>query len=742
MPAPDRDPPIKIIPDSTRFPKGIVDYYSAAEVDALLAGLPSGVQSGVHEGPIPQPSAPTPQALEDAFVDFEDGLHYFKDTGSLVAITRQQYQTTITITGPTKSVAKIVKSDAGLPTPQNPSYLVQQEPDGKWMKLTSDEFNTPFGPPQMVDLFALTGGGTVDLSAYAKLTDATQVLTAQRFVGRGLILEQFLGGSARGNLGLADLSNGNDVRLGVSLDGKEPTQLAWLTDLASYYTKPEVDAKVAVLQQGVTDANLGVQAVADQIPFVAEQIGIQTEAKLALKADRADLLESIVAELSREPAALSNWMRVIVTSPDFTDGIRGIDHQHTMQDIPGLYSSIEGIGWKLDDRYTKAEVDAKLEADKDFSIANDNVLLASITSLQEVVSNLGEVGTGQIDVLDAIRDVEIEPSAIRLTGDAVSPIAWKGGLSLAPVKDGSDWRLGWNDGKNAHNLFHSDDFTADNIVAVLTGQDIQLGQIQLQTITSNNTAFAGDNGRIMAQKADGGPVETVAYLSDITAADLSGYAKVNDPAQMLTAKSVIAEGFAFSTVEVLKIHDTGEGYGPRLSYITVSGGQPVIDPVCLKSDLEPLAALLPRVEAVEAAQGLATGKLDIEDPVFAELKKSILDAVAKQAVGDERFAPPDDINWTGLRTGMFIQMMGGFIELKGIVPITKTSSGFVLATIPDRFPLPNADASYPVACREVGVAVRYGYITVSATSRDISFSPGGPINELTVNGIRFKAKWS
>jgi hypothetical protein len=53
------------------------------------------------------------------------------------------------------------------------------------------------------------------------------------------------------------------------------------------YTKQEVDAKVAALQQGVTDANLGVQSVADQSTFVAEQIGIQTAAKLDLKADKA-----------------------------------------------------------------------------------------------------------------------------------------------------------------------------------------------------------------------------------------------------------------------------------------------------------------------------------------------------------------------------------------------------------------------------------------------------------------------
>jgi hypothetical protein len=42
MPAPDRAPPIKIVPDATRFAKGIADYYSAVEVDALLADVAVG----------------------------------------------------------------------------------------------------------------------------------------------------------------------------------------------------------------------------------------------------------------------------------------------------------------------------------------------------------------------------------------------------------------------------------------------------------------------------------------------------------------------------------------------------------------------------------------------------------------------------------------------------------------------------------------------------------------------------
>ena len=155
-----------------------------ADLNDALATIPASAIT-VHDGAPPQPAAPIPQALEDAFEGIDEGLHFFKGVGALVTVIRQQYQTTILINGPAKSVAKIVKSEAGLPTPENPSYLVQQEPDGKWLKMTSDEINTPFGPPKMVDIFALTGG-TVDLSAYALLDSQFQNITAKQIKAEAL----------------------------------------------------------------------------------------------------------------------------------------------------------------------------------------------------------------------------------------------------------------------------------------------------------------------------------------------------------------------------------------------------------------------------------------------------------------------------------------------------------------------------------------------------------------------------
>lgn len=210
MPAPDRTTPFRTEAFSLKVPNGIWDYYTAAEVDTIVAGLAAGggtvdlsayattayvdgqlatvytkaevdaliglaaatlteaiedLEAGAvtsHDGAPPQPTAPTPAAVEEAFKDLPDGLHYFKGAGSLVSITRQPLQTTVVVNGPVRSVARIVKSDAGLPTPENPSTLVQFEADGKAMKLTSPEVNTAFGPPAMVDIFNLPAGAGGD----------------------------------------------------------------------------------------------------------------------------------------------------------------------------------------------------------------------------------------------------------------------------------------------------------------------------------------------------------------------------------------------------------------------------------------------------------------------------------------------------------------------------------------------------------------------------------------------------
>jgi hypothetical protein len=740
---------------------GAGGFATLADLNDALATIPEAAIT-VHDGDPPQPSAPVPQALEDAFSDYNEGLHFFKGVGSLVTLIRQPYQTTIVINGPAKSVAKIVKSEAGLPTPENPSMLVQQEPDGKWIKMTSPELDKPFGPPQMVDIFATA-------------TDLAALVSNQ---------SQFL-------------------------------------------TQQDIDLVNSQLQAFATIT----QDVMDKVDTKADKTTVNT------------LGSTLMASITEVRT----------------------------------------------DTYTKQEVDDKLDADKDFSIANDNVLLGQITSLQEIVSNLGtEIGTGQIDVLDAIRDVEIEPSMVSLTGDANSPIAWKGGLSLTPVKEDDKWRLHWNDGKAIHTLFHADDFTPANIVLALGGQDVSVTNLQTGGLELNELAMGHADGRIVTQAA-GGPENTVAYLSDITnfvekpvvtliqnqmqilfdsiytreesdgryatktsvtllgdqlqAVMNAGYtqeearalfAKKADNTQQLLAKVITAQGYGFGDKNepsvALTYTDTGEGYNERLVLATGTA----IDYVVMKSDLNELNALLPRMERLEGKSApvvdlspyvtlvdadakyatkattytktecdgkfltlvdvnqyayktdvytqkqtddrfmrieqafsktdfdnqmalmlysrkqvddkLAAisplGSPSINDPALADFKKSVLDAVSLMLAGGTK-QPPADIGWTKCSPHPIaeIRMVSGFLEFRGVCSMSTAAGYNGLFTYPANFPFPENPCSYPVAARLVGSNVVAAYVNFNLNSRAVGISAASNINEYTLTGLRVKAAY-
>lgn len=533
MPAPERIGDRRLETRVLDVPKMIVGHYTDLEVDALLAGIQAG------GGTVDLSAYAT-----TAYVDGELAKVYDKaEVDALLATIASGGTIDLSGYATTEQLETTKTEILTAVTPAFQERYTKQEVDGLFVK--QDDLVAPpnldgYATEQYVD-DTIARIPAADLSAYAKLTDAAQVVTAQRFEGRGVIFQQFLGGSSKGNLGLADLNNGNGLRLGASIDGKEPTQLAWLTDLGAYaekadtYTKAEVDAK---------------------IPAVGGSVDLSAYAKLD------DAAQAIVCK----------------------------------------------------------------------TVAADKFLLQPDKSI----------------------------------------ILLESGGSERPV-----YRAG-----------------------------------------TTNFALAFTN-------------------------ELQGLAKITDLDQVLTTKSVIAQGFAFDQQNVIKIHDMGDGYGPRLSYIAAVGNDVQVEPIVLKSDLDPLAALLPRLETVEAMQGISAGKVDINDPALEEFKRAILAEVAKKMSGDDRFQPPEDILKTGTdRSGMFAQMVNGWIELIGTVPIPKGSSSMTLGTLPAKFPLPDREASYPVACREAGVAVRYGYISVNAANRSISFSPGGVVNEVTVSGIRFKAKWS
>jgi hypothetical protein len=136
--------------------------------------------------------------------------------------------------------------------------------------------------------------------------------------------------------------------------------------LQERYTKQEVDAKVAALQQGVTDANLGVQGVADLIPFVAGELGTQIDAKLAGKADQSEFsafqgqygtLESEFREYFR---LLNQGFATVAQKPDVD---AALDLKADKTTVGSLAKTLmDSIMEVKDGTYTKPEVDEAIAA--------------------------------------------------------------------------------------------------------------------------------------------------------------------------------------------------------------------------------------------------------------------------------------------------------------------------------------------------------------------------------------------
>ena len=93
--------------------------------------------------------------------------------------------------------------------------------------------------------------------------------------------------------------------------------------------------------------------------------------------------------------------------------------------------------------------------------------------------------------------------------------------------------------------------------------------------------------------------------------DLSAYAKKVDGEQAILAKTITAQAIGFGDALLpavaLAYTDTGEGYGPRF---VVNVGL-TNEYLVYKSDLEPFAALLPRLEALESKQAPTGASVDL-----------------------------------------------------------------------------------------------------------------------------------
>lgn len=681
-----------------------------------------------HDGPLPEPQAPTPKALEDAFAAYEDGLHYFKDAGTIVTIVRREYQTIITLTGPVDSVASIAKSEAGLPTPENPSTILQRTADGKCMKVSSDDYNAPFGRPEVSDAFDVPGSlfdkdirlGKVMLKS-ATFQDAYTFSVDNVGIGVRPLIEY----SNQGQTSRIVMPSQDDVYLKAEADSRFLNQQYFLDNA---FCGPNIIFK---------DTNGSIYW---KTPNLGDGKGPDAVLSVAL------------------------W----TSSP-------------SLPAVPRLYFDADGdAGGYLaytDEHYTKKEVDDKIEDEKDFSIANDNLIMAELTALQDTVANLGtDIGTGQIDVLAAIEGAAIEPAYIKFPEAELSPIQWKGGLALAPLKTTDGYTLQWNSGKGVETVCTDATFegwlsqTQPSFVTVsILGQQFKLGPAEIGVY----------GGKIMYDAGQGS--QTLATLSD-----LSSYAKLNDPNQIVFAKAVSADAFTFGTTAGLRFMDTGEGYGTRLVFAYPKDGQEKVELIPYRSDFDevnqrlqaleskqaPVAADLTgmatqpaldfqakRVDAVITEVGVManeiatlkaatpTASANLDDPALADFKKSILDAVATMLAGDGK-KPPADIGWTPCRTAdgkadsvIQVRMIAGVMEFKGVLSTGSISGSRDIFQIPASFPLPELSASYPIAARMVSVNAIYAYVSFNSNSRTVTVTMNAQLNEVTLTGVRTRAAY-
>ena len=139
--------------------------------------------------------------------------------------------------------------------------------------------------------------------------------------------------------------------------------------------------------------------------------------------------------------------------------------------------------------------------------------------------------------------------------------------------------------------------------------------------------------------------------------DLSAYAKLQDNQQPLLAKTVVSQAFGFGDTLLPPVAvaytDTGEGYGARLVLNVGMDNEYLV----YKSDLEPLNALLPRIETLESKAApvidlapyvtLATadtryGRLEALDLLRNQVQ-TIFDSIYTRAEADFRYPLKADV---------------------------------------------------------------------------------------------------
>ena len=716
MPAPTRPAPVRTEPTALAVPKGIVGYYTDAETDALLAALQTGGGPApdlsayatvkyvddalaalpadavtVHDGsyPVPLSGDPTPQELDDAFSVLPNGLHYYPAGGSLVSVLRGEHQTTITITGPVKSVAQIVKSSAGLPTPENPSMIITQAADGRWAKVIGTSLDQPFGDPQMVDIFALVNSGELTaLSAYYTRLEVDALLAALQTGGGG-------------GLQAVDLSA---YATTAYVDGK----------LATVYTKAEVDAAIASAATGGTvdltnyytktelDTAFSENDLAHQsLETLVRDVALQSGERIDLKADQATTYTKtevdaaiagiVTGDLSQEQidAIISQVGPVDLTayakSEDVYAKTESDTKYATKEATTLLVSQVQAI---FDSIYTRPEADDRYAAKSD--------------NTQNVVAN-GLVAKGYT-FGDSVS--ESNPGLVYTdTGEGYGPrlvLGTPAGNELIPYQ--SDFapirsRLDALESKAAPGSGVQD------VTALATKESVDLLRSQLQAIFDGMYTRPEADARFVLKSEMGVVYATKTDLHEYVNAKT--YTKDQADAKFLTL------------VDIGILVQKGE----LSEYAKTVYTKPEID--------SKLATLNP------------TAAPSINDPALADFKASVLDEVRKMMAGGKTI--PADVPWTKLlNTGSTVaeaKVLNGVVYLRGI--ITKGIGAGYIANVsqlpPTIPPPPGGEWVIPLACKNTSPAGRhFGYATFQP-NRQIGVSCDSALNTVWLDGISYPA---
>jgi hypothetical protein len=318
-------------------------------------------------------------------------------------------------------------------------------------------------------------------------------------------------------------------------------------DLSNVYTKPEVDAAIAAAATG--DVDLSAYATAEQLD------GVKTEIMTAATA--------AFQERYTKPEVDSLFVKQAdMVAPPSLDGYA------TEQYVDDSIARIPAV-----DAYTKTEVDAKVNVlALDIQAVNDQ----TAAHFQLFSDGLQPTFDAKADKATTYTKAEVD-AKIPATGGSVDLTAY------AKLND-----------------------TAQAITAKSATAETFSG-VAFQFIKENasSTAFAlaDVDGQERPVYAVGSKKFPLAFTTETTGSgsvDLTAYAKLNDPTQTVFAKGIVADVFAFDLANGLRYIDTAEGYGPRLYFISNATGLEEKNPLVYVSDLEPLNALLPRIETLES----------------------------------------------------------------------------------------------------------------------------------------------